>query len=94
MTPDRRLDKKNTAGMVQALKVCKPAALVHSYWRSNMYGPNTGVYFAVEVRVADGCAMHIWFAEGFDPQWGDPSTRHHIMPRRSTGPASRRRPVA
>jgi hypothetical protein len=70
MTPDGQGDAENKAGMARAVRDREPAALVHSYWQADLFGQDTGIYFGVEVRVADACAMHVWFAEGFVPKGG------------------------
>ncbi len=68
MTPEGRGDKENKAGMARAVLDHEPAALIHSYWRADLDGQGSGIYFAVEVRVSDACAMYVWFTEGFKPK--------------------------
>ncbi len=70
MTPEGRDDDENKAGMARAVRDHEPAALVHSYWQADLFGRNSGIHFGAEVRVADACAMHVWFAEGFEPKGG------------------------
>ncbi len=70
MTADGRRDDENKAGMARAVRDLEPAALVHTYWQAGLFGQNSGIYFGAEVRVADACAMHVWFAEGFVPKGG------------------------
>ncbi len=68
MTPDGQRDDGNKAGMAQAVRDREPAALVHTYWQADLFGHNSGIHFGAEVRVADACAMHVWFTEGFVPK--------------------------
>lgn len=68
MTADQRDNAENKAGMARAVLDHEPAALIHSYWRADLDGQGSGIYFAVEVRVADACAMSVWFTEGFKPK--------------------------
>ena len=70
MTADQRDDAENKSGMARAVRDHDPAALVHSYWQSDRFGLDTGIYFGVEVRVADALAMHVWLAEGFELKGG------------------------
>ena len=70
MTADRCDDAENKAGMARAVRDHEPAALVHTYWQADLFGHDSGIYFGAEVRVADACAMHVWFTEGFEPQGG------------------------
>ncbi len=70
MTPDQCSHAENKAGMARAVRDHEPAALIHTYWQADLDGQGSGIYFGAEVRVADACAMHVWFAEGFEPKGG------------------------
>ena len=70
MTSEGRCDDENRAGMARAVRDGEPAALVRTFWQADLFGRNSGIYFGAEVRVADACAMHVWFAEGFEPNGG------------------------